>query len=268
MLVFSQDGRNEDIAALIDGIRFARTIHLWHSPPYWGLPSLILRTDAPTAANVFYLLRFAFDFLQIPAAIVLESDIELSVDGFEYFRWSYQQLEQARGGGDADDTAAADGANGAERPAGRERPQRVKPAGQRGRGGDAVALRDKVFTINGFYEGSRPDGDPYAFHTDKYGFMVWGWLCPHWSWPAIKSGFTWFGNWDITMENSIRRPSGTLSLSPYVSRTRNIGMQGINFNIQDAAEVAKWEQLYIPQKSVPYNGKKLVWKTKDAAAGA
>lgn len=119
--------------------------------------------------------------------------------------------------------------------------------------------------------------------------QVWGWLCPDFSWPRIKAGWTWFHNWDITMEESIRRPSGAwlraadglcrvarcaarqpveprlvlplsrpaglVSLSPMQSRTRNIGMQGINFNVNDPNEISKWHSLYIPNKPIDYSGK-------------
>jgi hypothetical protein len=210
VLVFSQDGFSPEISELIEGVSFAPVIKLSHSPPYFGIPSLFIRTDAPTAANVFFLLRFAFDYAKVDAAVVLESDIELSVDGFDFFRWAYRQVDSS------------------------------------------PDLRHRVLTINGFNEASDPAADVLAFNVSTPGFMVWGWCAPHFSWPLIKSQWTWFHNWDITLEGA-RRRSGKLSLAPLVSRTKNIGMSGINFNVQDVDEQAKWLGLYTPQEPIFYD---------------
>jgi hypothetical protein len=218
--VFSQDGHHQEITELIDSVNFTSVVHLRHNPPYWGLPSVFLRTDAPTASNVFFLLTFAFDWLHVPAAIILESDIVISPDGLDYFKWAWK--------GSMSDPN----------------------------------LRDKLFTVNGYYEDSREDNDPFTFTAHEYGFMVWGWLCPGTSWPIIKSGFTWFGNWDITMENNIRQPNNLISVSPVISRTRNIGMQGINFDIHDTETIEKWTKHYIPSKAIDYKAKRMrvIWE--------
>lgn len=212
VLVFSQDGSVPEISALIEAVDFAPTIHLHHSPPYFGIPSWFVRTDAPTASNVNFLLRCAFDYMHAPAAVVLEADIELSVDGYDYFRWAYAQV-----------LASPD-------------------------------LRDRVLTVNGFNEESNAAGDPFAFNVSTPGFMVWGWLCPDFSWPTIRDRWTWFGNWDITLERYARQGSGRISLAPVISRTRNIGMMGINFNIHDAFEQQRWLTLYTPQERIDYSG--------------
>jgi hypothetical protein len=34
------------------------------------------------------------------------------------------------------------------------------------------ALKERVFTINGYYEDSKPGNDPFTFTTDDFGFMV------------------------------------------------------------------------------------------------
>lgn len=70
-------------------------------------------------------------------------------------------------------------------------------------------------------------------------------MCPRASWERIYSGWTWFHNWDITLEYSVRRPSGLQSLTPNLSRMRNVGMQGINFNVQDPTEEARWQSVYM-----------------------
>jgi hypothetical protein len=227
VLVFSQDGSDAEVSALIEGARsIAPVVRLSHTPPYWGLPSRVIRTDAPTASNVHFLLTLAFEHVGARAAIVLESDIELGADGFDYFRWAYEAVARDAG------------------------------------------LAARVFTVNGFHARSHPDADPFTVAADKHGFRVWGWLCPAWSWPRLKAGWTWFHNWDITVEESIRKPSGLLSLSPAVSRTRNIGMQGINFDIRDPEEVARWEGLYIPRAPTDFRGRPLVLTTTEKMLAA
>jgi hypothetical protein len=216
VLIVSQDGSNPDIAALIARVDFMHVIHLHHSPPYFGIPSLFLRTDAPTAANVYFLLRTAFEYLNVRAAVVLESDLLLSVDGLDFFEWAYNQVKRT------------------------------------------PKLEERVFTINGYYEKSRDGfGDAFSMTTDDYGFMVWGWLCPDFSWPLIRDGWTWFGNWDITLEFSVRQPSGKVSLSPTISRSVNIGMKGINFDINDPSEVRKWEELRTINAPVDYSAQSM-----------
>lgn len=206
----------DELTQMIDGVDWVRKIHLRHRPPYFGIPSLFIRTDAPTAANVFFLLRFAFEYASVPAAIVLESDIVISPDALEYFSWAFESV-----------TASP-------------------------------ALRERVFTVNGYFEKSvNGTGDAFSFTTKEYGFMVWGWLCPAFSWPRIRAGWTWFHNWDITLEQSVRQPSGRVSLSPTISRTRNVGMQGINFNIHDPAEMARWQNMFVPSNPIDYRGQTL-----------
>jgi len=117
-------------------------------------------------------------------------------------------------------------------------------------------------TINGYYEPSVKTNDPYTFSIHEYGFMVWGWLCPSWSYKDIKAGWTWFHNWDITVENNIRQPLQKYSLSPLISRTKNIGMKGINFDIQDPLEISKWENLYISSVPINYDNKILTISDK------
>jgi hypothetical protein len=92
VLIVSQDSRLEEIAFLIDSIDFMPVVHLYHSPPYFNLFSKFIRTDVATAANVYFLLRFALDIVGFRAAIVLESDVEVSHDMFDYFTWSLAQV--------------------------------------------------------------------------------------------------------------------------------------------------------------------------------
>ena len=91
VLVFSQDGSDGAVARLIAGVDFAPVIHLRHAPPLAA--ALLPRSDAVTAANVRFLLGWAFDVARARGAIVLESDIELSPDALGYFSWALEALE-------------------------------------------------------------------------------------------------------------------------------------------------------------------------------
>ena len=216
VLVISQDGSNEQITTLVQSSLSAMpmpVIWLRHERPYFGVPSWFLRSDYTTAANIFFLLRFAFEHANATAAITLESDLVPSVDFYEYFRWAHGAVR-------ANET-----------------------------------LRRRTLTISAFNTESRENADPFSFYED--GFMVWGWLCPRWSWPRIRDGWTWFHNWDINVEHSVRRPAGLISLTPSVCRVKNIGMQGINFNVHesDSAAHRKFYGMYTPERTFKFAGK-------------
>ena len=233
ILVVSDDCNDAEAGAAVEEAAAAgmRVVRLSHSPPLFGLPALLPRCDAATAANVFFLLRFAFDWAHAHAAVVLEEDIVLAPDALEYFAW-----------------ALAQGA--------------VHPA-----------TRGRLFTVNGYYAGSAPpppDTAPplYDVATREAGFMVWGWALPAASWPAVRRGWTWFANWDFAVE-AARASAGGISLSPLVSRTRNVGMRGINFDISDPAEAARWTSHYMPHDRTDFEGHAMrVWATAaEARAG-
>jgi hypothetical protein len=211
------------VAALVDAVAFMPVIHLRHRPPYFGLTSLLPRNDAATAANIFFLLRFAFDYTEARAAIVLESDLEVAPDAYDYFKWAYENVER--------------------------RP----------------ALRARVMSVNGFLQESDPAADPGEFTLST--FTVWGWLCPAYSWPLLRAGWTWLHNWDIQVDQVVRPAAGKVSLSPRLSHVRNIGLQGgVNFNIKDPNELARWEGVYLPPAPIDYTNRKFV--VVDGADGA
>lgn len=196
-------------------------MRMWHTQPYLNIPQRFYRTDAPTAANVKYLLTLAMEYLEASGAIVLESDIAPSPDFYRYFQWAGHHLARD------------------------------------------PHLAQRVFTVNGFHHDSKASNDLFTMTADRYGFMVWGWLCPAHSWPLIRDNWTWYHNWDITMEYSIRRGvagNEKVSLSPMVSRVRNIGMTGINFNIPDKATQRRWLDLHVPAGPVKYKDEAGNWK--------
>lgn len=161
---------------------------------------------------------------------MLESDLEPGVDFYQYFLWTAQALE------------------------------------------DDAELRKRVFTVyvnivvpclaplsplctyahndllvwgcsNGYVDSKSPSSDPYAFQAKD--FTVWGWMCPAHRWAQVKQGWTWFHNWDIQMEHGIRQRHNLVSLGPALSRVRNIGMSGINFDVMDDQEKRKWQSVYV-----------------------
>lgn len=69
VLVVSQDGANEEITELINGVDFMPVVHLHHTQPYWNIPSHFIRSDFTTASNVFFLLRWAFDYAHVTPTI-------------------------------------------------------------------------------------------------------------------------------------------------------------------------------------------------------
>ena len=193
-------------------------IKMWHTQPYLNIVQQFWATDAPTAANVKYLLRLAFDYLHVPGAIIIESDIEPSKDFYRYFQWAAFHTSTSS------------------------------------------FLRQHTFTVNGYHHESVPGGSPYKMSVDHYGFTVWGWFCPAASWPPISAGWTWYHNWDITMEHNIRRRPDNerfLSLTPQISRVRNIGMNGINFKGGNAEEEARWLGVHVPRQAFTYKDSKV-----------
>jgi hypothetical protein len=61
-------------------------IHLSHVRPYFGIPGWFRDKDYATAANIKFLLSFAFEQMHAPAAIVLQSDLLPSPDMYRYFQ--------------------------------------------------------------------------------------------------------------------------------------------------------------------------------------
>mmetsp|Transcript_61515 Transcript_61515/g.109653 ORF Transcript_61515/g.109653 Transcript_61515/m.109653 type:complete len:365 (-) Transcript_61515:396-1490(-) len=220
VLIVSQDGDNMEVFRLVHNFKACPVIHLRHKPPYWGLPGYLLRlgwhSDYATAANIFSLLSYAYDTLQADAAIVLESDLEPSKDFYQYFLWAHREVLQNE------------------------------------------ALSKKVFNINAWNPccmgpalrdfpcpaSGVPGQDDWEFIAN--GFQVWGWLSSRQVWPLLKSQWTQFDNWDWQVEQGIRAQDGRVSLSPKICRIRNIGMQGINFNVEDETRIQAWLSVFIP----------------------
>ena len=211
-------------------------VRLAHSPPWLGAHALVSpRSDAAVAANVRFLLRFAFEWAAAPAAVVLEEDVELAPDALLYFRWAL-----ARAAADARLAPRVLTVSGYAPPV--PPPAAAAAAAAAAAGGAAPPLFDVA--------------------TDEAGFMVWGWALPASSWPALRAGWTWLDNWDFAVERA-RAAGGYVSLAPLVSRSRHIGMRGGNFAVTDAAEARAWTEHPIAAgPAADYANKPMrVWRT-------
>ena len=67
------------------------TVVLRHRKRWFGIPALFWTSEYFTSQNVRFVLETAFEELCAPSAIVLESDIEVSRDFYEYFQWALSE---------------------------------------------------------------------------------------------------------------------------------------------------------------------------------
>jgi hypothetical protein len=83
-------------------------------------------------------------------------------------------------------------------------------------------------------------------------FAVWGWSMADTMWPIVRDNFAVFHNWDHEMQRT-RKRFGLVSLTPVVSRTRHIGIKGVNFQISEQDPVVqRWLSLYIPENRTDF----------------
>lgn len=81
----SLDGtRDEEILWLLREEAPPRSLVLHHRKPRFGLPALLFGKEYCTSQNVFFLLHTAFHRLHAPGAVVIESDLALAVDVYEF----------------------------------------------------------------------------------------------------------------------------------------------------------------------------------------
>ncbi|KAJ5068001.1 protein o-linked-mannose beta-12-n-acetylglucosaminyltransferase 1/alpha-13-mannosyl-glycoprotein 2-beta-n-acetylglucosaminyltransferase [Anaeramoeba ignava] len=220
MIIFSQDGNNEEIAKLIDNF-------IENHPK---IP-MHLHSDS---------------------VVVLEDDLLPSEDFIQYFIWVRENIFKPQNKFIHDPFAIPketlptthsqmiDNAKTQEfkRFFVEENPENQKL--------NLDLFLDRIFTVNGFKKNSAKSSSPYEL--DFAHFTVWGWGCSAARWKLIKMGWTWFANWDIQLQLT-RKSYQLFSLSPRISRVRNIGMQGINFNEKDGDP--RWDT-YISETPIDY----------------
>ena len=225
IVIFSQDGRDPEIYALCNKLdkKIAR-IHVYHTRPWFGIPSL-KDNEYATSDNVFTLLKLAFEVIKPEGIIMLESDVLPSRDFYDFFKWMVHcQVEQF------------------EKYEGKEN----VPFG-------AFNLQN-VFTFNGFRMDSVESDRLMRRVTFPDKFMVWGWAMSKIRWPLVSRDFTAFHNWDYRMDE-IRKENNFYCLTPYLSRTRHIGLKGVNFQLKaDDPVFKKWMSIYLADDTMEYVG--------------
>jgi hypothetical protein len=172
----------------------------------------VVNNEYATTANVYFLLQFAFDHLEAPAAITLESDLVPSKDMFLYFQWAFQHFMI---------------------------PDKEIQHQQRG----------NILSINGYGRLSTPQSDPFELHYDR--FMVWGWMTSSYRWRNnLRDNWARFNNWDFTIDE-IRRRSNLYCLTPALSRIKNVGYFGENFSLSESRFLTSdYNKVYIDNRTI------------------
>jgi hypothetical protein len=110
----------------------------------------------------------------------------------------------------------------------------------------------KILSIHSFNLESTNISDPYALFPRK--FNSWGWSTARTRWNWLKTQWTKYNNWDITIDKRSRRDQW-ICLLPKLSRTRMIGLKGINVNIIKESEKKQFEeQMYMSNQRIEYQG--------------
>lgn len=66
--MISQDCSNDRVTQLITHFSsFINIVHLRHIRPHGGIPSYFIDNEYATSANVFFLLTYAFDYMEVCA---------------------------------------------------------------------------------------------------------------------------------------------------------------------------------------------------------
>ncbi len=199
-IVFSQDGRNAAVSDLIREWRKSHpaSMHMVHARPYFALPNLLgglgLRREYLISANVYSLLRLAFDRLGADWVIVLEDDLVPARDFLSFFRTAHEQLLSARS---ADDRMLA-----------------------------VCGWSNWNFSRSVADAEADPD---LLYEVRLTRFNSWAWAIDKRRWPLAQTiWWTYFVAWDGAFQR-LRERTGLLCATPLISRVRNIGMQGVNF---------------------------------------
>ncbi|CAF1637046.1 unnamed protein product [Rotaria magnacalcarata] len=112
----------------------------------------------------------------------------------------------------------------------------------------------KILSIHSFNLYSTNSSDPYTLFPR--GFDSWGWSTARTRWLWLKAQWTKYNNWDSIVSRTAKR-DGWLCMLPKLSRTRMIGLQGINVNVREESEKRQFEEkMYMSDKRIEYNGKR------------
>ena len=112
----------------------------------------------------------------------------------------------------------------------------------------------KIISIHSFNLRSTKLSDPYALFSR--GFDSWGWSTARTRWNWLKTQWTKYNNWDITINRRIKR-DGWICMLPKLSRTRMIGFKGINVNVETELDKKQFEEkMYMSNQRIVYEGVK------------
>lgn len=112
------------------------------------------------------------------------------------------------------------------------------------------ANHSKVISIHTFNLHSTNTSDQYKLFPR--GFDSWGWSTARTRWTWLKTHWTKYNNWDMTIGKQAEQDQW-ISLLPKLSRTRMIGFKGINVNVQHESEKKLFEQgMYMSDQHINY----------------
>jgi hypothetical protein len=110
----------------------------------------------------------------------------------------------------------------------------------------------KILSIHSFNIDSRTSSDPYSLFPRR--FDSWGWSTARTRWNWLKSQWTKYNNWDSIISRTAKRDQWICML-PKLSRTRMIGLKGINVNVKNESEKKQFEEdMYMSEKRIEYQG--------------
>ena len=209
-MVVSQDcGQSLIRSILLSAPSPIKILVLTHTPPYFSWPGYFLNKEYATAANIKFLLQFAFEYMMADDAILLESDLVPSVDFYRYHQWMHRTV--------------------------------------------FVSNISKILSVHSFNLHSTESSDPFTVFPR--GFDSWGWSTARTRWHWLKNEWTRYNNWDIIISRAAKR-DGWICLIPKLSRTRMIGLKGINVNVHLPSEKNLFEEkMYMSTKSIDYHDK-------------
>ncbi|CAF1314797.1 unnamed protein product [Rotaria sp. Silwood1] len=111
----------------------------------------------------------------------------------------------------------------------------------------------KILSIHSFNLYSTNLSDPYTLFSR--GFDSWGWSTARTRWSWFKNQWTKYKNWDSIVSRRAKQDKW-IYLIPKLSRTRMIGLKGINVNVYKETEKKQFEEnMYMSDKIIEYNEK-------------
>jgi hypothetical protein len=110
-----------------------------------------------------------------------------------------------------------------------------------------------VLSIHSFNLHSTYNSNPYTLFSR--GFDSWGWSTARTRWSWLKQHWTRYNGWDTSVSRAAKQ-KGWLCLIPQLSRTRMIGLKGINVNVKVDSERKQFEeQMYMSDTDITYEHK-------------